>query len=700
MSGPVLTWLGETQPEFGPAGALAEDGPWRTARDVRGVQWLLLDVADSGTNTVSREVLEELDKQLNALRADPPEGLVIRSAKPGGFAAGADISMLRDMSEPRDARALLSRGHAVLDRLAGLGFPTVCVVHGAALGAGFELALACDCIIAVEGASFGFPEVNLGLHPGLGGTFRLPARIDPIEAMTMMLTGKTARTARARKLGIADAVVPERHVDAAVRAAIAGKLDHDGPGLTGRAMTVPGARRLAGARMRARTREKAPQDHYPAPYALIGLWEEHGDDAKAMQRGEIASFADLLSSRTSQNLMRAFFLRQTLKQAARGKDTIGHVHVAGGGVMGADIAALCAIRGKTVTLFDPDPKALARAVERAAAMCAEKHLDGLETRDALDRLIPDPAQYGVKRADLVIEAGPEDPETKARIHAGLEPEMNPNATLASNTSSLSLSALAKTLKRPGRFAGLHFFNPVASMQLVEVVRHANTFRTVTDQLAAFCGTLDKLPAHVTDRPGFLVNRALTPYLLEAIKLIDEGVEKETIDHAAVAFGMPMGPVELADRVGLDICLDVADSLHDNLDKPLPEVPGWLREKVREQGEVGRKSGKGLYIWQDDGTLQRNGAGPPPHPDLTDRLILPMLNACVECLRKNVAADPETVDGAMIFATGFAPFRGGPMRYSRTRGIDAIHRRLHGLAALYGDRFTPDAGWLDLESDDL
>lgn len=700
MTGPVLSHLGEIKLELGPASDARRDGPWRVARDSQDVVWMLLDVPGGGTNTISRDVLEGLERALDNIAADPPNGVVIRSAKTGGFAAGADISMFRDMTDPDAATSVLQQGHAVLDRLENLDCPSVCVVHGHVLGAGFELALACDWIIAVDGASFGFPEVNLGLHPGLGGTYRLTDRIDPLEAMTLMLTGKTAYTGKAKSLGIADAVVEERHVESAVRAAIDGSLARKTSGFTSSAMSLSPARAIAASKMRQKVEERAPKQHYPAPYALIDLWENHGDDREKMRTGEIKSFAKLLASETSQNLVRVFFLQQRLKDAGRGDDNINHVHIVGAGTMGAEIAAWCALKGKSVTLADPKTDALGRAVKIAAKVCKEQHLNALQTRNALDRLIPDTRQYGVNNADLVIEAGPENIKVKASIFDAVQAQMKPTAILATNTSSLSLAKLAKTLKRPSRFAGLHFFNPVSKMQLVEVVSHADTFGTVTDQLAAFCGGIARLPARVADYPGFLVNRVLTPYLLEAIQMMEEGHEKEFIDAAATEFGMPMGPVELADQVGLDICIHVADSLRANLPKPMVNIPDWLREKVDNKGEIGKKSGKGFYVWKDGeaqkkSEVQKNGTNGNPDKEIIDRLILPMLDACVECLRKNIVEDEDQVDGAVIFATGFAPFRGGPMHYSRHRGIKDIRERLESLAKVHGKRFRPDSGWRNI-----
>jgi len=690
MTGHVLDHLGETKLELGPAGD--RDGNWRTGRDADSILWLVLDKKDTGTNTISEDVIRELDAHITAAQANMPKALVIRSAKQSGFAAGADINGFDTMSD-EGAADLLQQGHDVLDRIEALPCPTICVVHGAALGAGFELALACDYRIVIDGAAFAFPEVQLGLHPGLGGTFRLPALIDPTEAMTLMLTGKTAHTKRAKSLGIANIVVQERHVAAAVQTAADGKIDKHEQGLKARALGFEQARSLIARQMRSQTEKKAAKEHYPAPHALIELWEDHGGDRDAMQRGEIESFARLLKTETSKNLRRVFFLRQQLKDAGRGEDQIAHVHVIGAGAMGAEIAAMAAIMGKRVTLGDLETGPLGAAVKQAGQICKDKHLSRIETRDALDRLIPDPHGYGIARADLIIEAVSEKMDLKEKIYAGLKGKMKVGAILASNTSSLSVDALSSHAPSKTRFAGLHFFNPVSKVDLVEVVKSAGTNAKTMNRLAAFCGTIGKLPAKVGDYPGFVVNRALTPYLMEAMVLMDEGVSKEVIDTAALRFGMPMGPVTLADQVGLDIGLHVATSLRDNLDKPMADISDALHKKV-EDGDLGRKSGTGFYDWSDG----------MPHPDadmseapqdLTDRLILPMLDACVEVLRRGVATSEDQVDAAMIFATGWAPFRGGPMHYARSRGIDDIVSRLKELEQSYGPRFAPDEGWQSL-----
>ena len=296
----------------------------------------------------------------------------------------------------------------------------------------------------------------------------------------------------------------------------------------------------------------------------------------------------------------------------------------------------------------------------------------------------------MRTADLVIEAVPEMLDLKRKIYAAIEPRMRPGAILATNTSSIPLQELREGLRHPDHLVGLHFFNPVSRMQLVEVVSHDQISADVLAKGRAFLGHIDRLPAPVKSAPGFLVNRALTPYMLEAMVMLNEGLKRETIDAAAQSFGMPMGPIELADQVGLDICLHVAESLKANLNRPMPDVSRVLRDKV-ELGELGRKTGKGFYVWKKGEAVKEHGA-PAPTEEMRDRLILPMLDVCVTCLREGIVEDEDIIDGAMVFATGFAPFRGGPMHYARSRGAENVRRALDILAQRYGDRFRPDPGW--------
>jgi len=688
MISQLRSYLKTSELELGGTKDALGDGHWRYALDDDQIGWLVLDRKDASVNTISEEVLRELARHLDQIQGGMPRALVIRSAKATGFAVGADIDALAKMDADATVQ-LLTEAHTILARLEGLSCPTIAVIHGAALGAGFELALACDFRVAIDGASFGLPEVKLGLHPGLGGTVRLPELVDPLKAMEMMLTGKTAHTKRAKDLGIVDLVIEERHLRGAVRAIMKGEVDKQSRGLMGKAFGLTAARSLAAEQMRRATQKKAPKEHYPAPYALIDNWALHGNDAKAMQKAEISSFARLLQSDTSKNLIRAFTLRQTLKQGGKNADDISRVHVVGAGIMGAEIAAWIAMQGKRVSVTDPDEDALGKMIQRAGEICKDAHKSSLATRDTLDRLMPDPRGYGVRTADLVIEAGPENPEIKAKIFADLSGQMKAGAILATNTSSLGLAGLTVHVPAKTHFAGLHFFNPVSKVPLIEVVSHADTGKATRDRLMGFCTAIDRLPVAVGDSPGFMVNRALMPYLLEALLLMDEGVSKTRIDRAALDFGMPMGPVTLADQVGLDICLDVAESLNKTLDTPVAKIPSMLREKV-EAGNLGRKSGQGFYDWSDGSPSP--DATESPSAELTDRMILPMLNACAECLRKGVVGSVDEGDAAMIFATGFAPFRGGPMQYARTRGYSVIHQRLQEFEKAHGARFAPDPYW--------
>jgi 3-hydroxyacyl-CoA dehydrogenase / enoyl-CoA hydratase / 3-hydroxybutyryl-CoA epimerase len=694
MDSEIMNVLGDRVLELGPtpdaSGTLSN---FRLTRDADGIAWLLFDREGSSANTLSADLIEELDKVLAELEARRPTGLVIRSAKKSGFIAGADVNEFRGVGDPRAVETEIGRAHAVIDRLESLRIPTVAVIHGFCLGGGLEVALACQMRIAIDGARFGFPEVMLGLHPGLGGTVRFTRLVNPMQAMPLMLTGKTIDARRAKSLGLVDAVTQERHVRNAVKDAVFGKLKRAAPGPLSTVLNLGPVRGLLASRMRAEAAKAAPQEHYPAPYALIDLWEKHGSDKSAMLNAEKRSFAELMVTPTAQNLIRVFFLREQMKKLAGSGNKVEHVHVIGAGAMGGDIAAWCASQGLRVTLADMKPDPIAGAMKRAADLYGKIMRKRTDVRDALDRLIPDMDGEGVRNADLIIEAVPEKLELKQKVYAGLEPKMKPGAILATNTSSIPLQDLRTTLQRPERLLGLHFFNPVSRLQLVEVVSHDGTDPQLLKEALAFVGAIDRLPLPVKSSPGFLVNRALTPYMLEAMVMLDEKVDKTVIDAAAEKFGMPMGPIELADQVGLDICLDVGDMLRSKFGDLLPPTPAWLREKVAK-GELGRKSGKGFYVWKD-GKADKSAASPStaqPTSEMIDRLILPMSNVCVTCLREGIVDDADVVDGAMIFGTGYAPFRGGPLNYARSRGVENVASTLRAMADKFGGRFTPDVGW--------
>jgi 3-hydroxyacyl-CoA dehydrogenase/enoyl-CoA hydratase/3-hydroxybutyryl-CoA epimerase len=694
MESEIMDVLGDRVLELGPRPDAG--GPYRNfklTRDADGIAWLLFDREGSSANTLAADLIEELDRVLAGLETARPAGLVIRSAKKSGFIAGADVNEFRGATDPRAVETGIGRGHAVIDRLEALRIPTVAVIHGFCLGGGLEVALACQMRIAIDDARFGFPEVMLGLHPGLGGTARFTQLVNPMQAMTLMLTGKTIDARKAKSLGLVDAVTQERHVRNAIRDAVFGRLKRARPGLLNSVLNLGPVRGVLASRMRTEAEKAAPHQHYPAPYALIDLWEKHGGDKPAMLNAEKTSFADLMVTPTAQNLIRVFFLREQMKKLAGTGNKIGHVHVIGAGAMGGDIAAWCAGRDMRVTLADMKPEPIAGAIKRAADLFGKIMRKRTDVRDALDRLMPDMGGEGVRNADLVIEAVPEKLELKQNVYAGLEPRMKPGAILATNTSSIPLQDLRTSLQKPERLLGLHFFNPVSRLQLVEVVSHDATDPQLLTEALAFVGAIDRLPLPVKSSPGFLVNRALTPYMLEAMVMLDQKIDKSVIDAAAKKFGMPMGPIELADQVGLDICLDVGDMLRSKFGDALPPTPAWLREKVA-RGELGRKTGKGFYAWKD-GKADTSFASPStsePTAEMTDRLMLPMSNVCVACLREGIVDNADVVDGAMIFGTGYAPFRGGPLNYARSRGVENVVSTLRALAEKFGGRFTPDAGW--------
>jgi 3-hydroxyacyl-CoA dehydrogenase/enoyl-CoA hydratase/3-hydroxybutyryl-CoA epimerase len=694
MDSKVLDVLGDRELELGPKAE--ESGPYRNfklTQDSDGIAWLLFDRADASANTLSSDVMAEFEQVLAALENQRPAGIVIRSAKRSGFIAGADVNEFRGVSDPRAVETTMARAHAVTDRLEGLRIPTVAVIHGFCLGGGLEIALACQSRIAIDGARFGFPEVLLGLHPGLGGTARLTRLVNPMQAMTLMLTGRSIDARRAKSLGLVDAVTQERHVRNAVKDAVFGRLKRAQPGLLNKVLNLGPVRGFLASRMRSEAEKAAPHEHYPAPYALIDLWEKHGGDKAAMLTGEKTSFANLMVTPTAQNLIRVFFLREQMKKLAGSGNKIGHVHVIGAGAMGGDIAAWCANQDLHVTLADMKPEPIAGAIKRASDLFGKIIHKKTDVRDAMDRLVPDLDGEGVRNADLIIEAVPEKLDLKQKVYAGLEPKMKPGAILATNTSSIPLQDLRSTLQKPERLLGLHFFNPVSRLQLVEVVSHDGTDGQLLTEALAFVGAIDRLPLPVKSSPGFLVNRALTPYMLEAMMMLDEKIDKLTIDAAAEKFGMPMGPIELADQVGLDICLAVGDMLRSKFGDTLPPTPAWLRDKVAN-GELGRKTGKGFYVWKDGKASKGSGAtsAAAPTAEMIDRLVLPMSNVCVACLREGIVDNADVVDGAMIFGTGYAPFRGGPLNYARSRGAESVASTLRALAAKFGDRFTPDAGW--------
>jgi 3-hydroxyacyl-CoA dehydrogenase/enoyl-CoA hydratase/3-hydroxybutyryl-CoA epimerase len=664
---------------------------WTLDFDPAGIAWLTCDVPNASTNVLSAQVLTDLAARLEEIRQRAATGVIVRSGKPNGFIAGADIKEFQGILNPDQGYALVRAGQAIISQIEHLPCPSVALLHGFVLGGGLELALACTYRIGADDASLslGLPEVLLGIHPGFGGTARSVRTIGVRAALDLMLRGRALRGPQALKVGLLDALAPQPELAGRARQFIERRPPRRAAPLPDRLLNLRAVRPMLAQRMTATVRRNAPREHYPAPYAIVDLWRQHGGKGEASIEAEARSISRLMCTPTSRNLVRVFLLQDRLKSLGNESSAdFKHLHVIGAGIMGGDIAAWAALRGMTVTLQDRSAELVRPALERAKTLFDKRLKVPSDAAQAGARLTMDVAGEGVARADVVLEAIFEDIEAKRALYASLEPKMKPTAILATNTSSIRIETLCQTLADPTRLVGIHFFNPVAQLPLVEIVHGTQTRPEIAADALRFARSLDKLPLPCRSAPGFVVNRVLTPYVNEAFFALEEGIPREVIDRAAVRFGMPVGPVELTDVVGLDVSLNVGRVLADAFKRPLPAV----LTRLVEQKKLGRKTGEGFYRWQD-GKAQRSpveDAAIPP--DLQDRLILPMLNEAVACWREGTVADTDLLDAGLIFATGFAPFRGGPLQYARDRGVSDIIRTLGELADRYGERFRPDRGW--------
>jgi 3-hydroxyacyl-CoA dehydrogenase/enoyl-CoA hydratase/3-hydroxybutyryl-CoA epimerase len=627
---------------------------WQLNKEAGGIVVATLDKAGEVANSLSAEVMAEFAVVLDQLELNPPSGLIVRSGKEAGFIAGADIHEFTQLDTPEKGRELVARGWDLFNRLAAVSYPTLALVRGHCLGGGLELALACRYLLAVDepGTKMGLPEVMLGIFPGWGGMQRLPQRIGPTAALDLMLTGKTIDAKRAKKMGLADECVPPRVMETAARQLLLSGRQRRRLPLLQRLLNGP-LKAFVVSSARQQVAKKARPEHYPAPYAIIDLWAKHDGNALAAP----AVVDRIIHSPTARNLVRVFFLQERLK--GFGKECefkAQRVHVIGAGVMGGDIAAWCALRGLTVTLQDQTLERILPALKRANDLFTKRLRDPLKIRDANDRLIPDVNGDGAAHADVVIEAIFESVEAKHALFKALEPKLKPGAVLATNTSSLKLEDLRPVLVRPERLVGIHFFNPVAMMPLVEVVAADGADPAAVQAACAFVRQIDKLPLPVKSAPGFLVNAVLAPYMLAAMHAVDSGINPETVDEAMLAFGMPMGPIELVDTVGLDIALAAGRQLADGA-----EPPHCLLRAV-ENGHLGKKTGRGFYDWSS-GRAAKAAAGQVP-AGLAERLVEPLIARTEKLVAEGIVADADLADAGVIFGTGFAPFTGGPLHYRR------------------------------------
>jgi 3-hydroxyacyl-CoA dehydrogenase/enoyl-CoA hydratase/3-hydroxybutyryl-CoA epimerase len=673
------------------------------------------DVPDSPVNVFNDAVVRELTEVVSFLEREPARVVVFRSAKPSGFFAGADVHHIRRIGTQAEASMVQSVGQELFDRIERLPFPTVAVIHGVCLGGGLEFALACRYRVARDDAQtkLGLPEVQLGLIPGWGGTVRLPRLVGLREALGMILEGKTVSASKAAAIGLIDRAIPietfEQEVAAFVEDRLAGRsarrpsrglgamvLDGTAPG---RALVLSTARKRAAKRGR----------DYPALEAALravraGLKGGHAAGLAA----EREEFPELLFGSVARNLIDLFLNREKARKPSTwipesvAPRKVKKAAIIGAGVMGAGIAQLLALNKIAVVLKDVNAELTAAGRKRVEELTQEAVKKGALARDeadaALRAVTATHEADALAGADLVVEAVVEREDVKQKVFRDLAARLAPDAVLASNTSALSVSRIAEAVERPGRVAGLHFFNPVHRMPLVEVVRGRATDDATVATLVELVRKLGKAPVVVADGPGFLVNRILFPYMDEAVRLVLGGVPGEVVDREAVQFGMPMGPLELLDQVGVDIAADVAKTFAA-LATDVGPTPARFAEMVKD-GASGKKAGRGFYEYRDGKrghpTRWAKAEGPqqPRHHEagelstIQKRLVYPMINEAAKCLEAGVVAEAWMLDLAMVLGTGFAPFRGGPLHTADALGVGRVVREMEELRASAGERFEP------------
>ncbi|MES2213199.1 MAG: 3-hydroxyacyl-CoA dehydrogenase NAD-binding domain-containing protein [Pseudomonadota bacterium] len=665
---------------------------WKVNEDDDHILWLKLDREGASANTLNAAIIQELSLLICYIeQAKHLKAVIITSAKASGFIAGADINYFRNFTDSEEIMPVIREGQKVYDRLEQLTVPVIAYIKGFCLGGGCELALACHYRIAVDDPKtrIGLPEVLLGIHPGWGGSIRLPRLIGAAAALDLILSGRSLKAKQAAKLGVVDAAVPMRLAEQVVRQfALNPPKRRECTGWQ-RYTNESFVRPLLGYMVRRQLKKKANSAQYPAPYALLDNWQKHGL-SRAAYDGEVVSLCRMLMTPSCRGLVRVFDLQEKLKKSAKEIDYHPkHVHVIGAGVMGGDIAAWCAYRGFTVSLQDLKEELIGAAVGRAYSMAKKRLKEPHLVMSMMDRLIPDPKGLLVGRADVIIEAVSENIAVKLAVLKAAAAQAKPDALIATNTSTIELMQLGESGIPLSKLIGLHFFNPVEKLPLVEVVVCSETSQDVRDRAVSFARQIDKLPLVVQSAPAFLVNRILLPYMLEATLMLEEGIEGPMIDAAARSFGMPMGPIELADKVGLDVCLAALQSLSQHTGDATPEI----LKKTVASGRLGMKNGQGFYTYTKGKKAKQAHISSDNIPsDIVDRLILRLLNEAVACLRKGIVDTPEDLDAGSVFGFGFPPFRGGPMHYIQSQGADALRQRLEALAQRYGTRFKPDAWW--------
>jgi 3-hydroxyacyl-CoA dehydrogenase / enoyl-CoA hydratase / 3-hydroxybutyryl-CoA epimerase len=670
---------------------------------------LTFDRPESGANIFDAATLEALNEQLDAVEQDASlRGLIIASAKKSIFVAGADLKTLLQGAQTGEMREFIGRGQQVFNRLADLKIPTVAAIHGASAGGGYEVALACDYRVASDAPAtrIGLPETGLGLLPAWGGCTRLPRLIGAEKAAEVILQGKLYSAQEALNIGIVDEIAPsDQLLDRAREKLRAGKRK-----MEGRAPASPASQELAPPK----------QSGNPAlarAYEIINKTLSIPPDESL--RLELEGIVDLGKMQSTQNLIRNFFLAEKYKKGTSRTppEKIVHAAVIGAGVMGSGIAQWLSSRGVTVILRDVAREQIDRGLANIENVYADAVKRGLMTEEKAKqgraRICGSTAPMELRDVQFVIEAASEKIEIKKEVFRELAMEAGPKTIVATNTSALPVSELAEVTVSPEHVIGLHFFNPVSRMKLVEVVIAKQTSDETRDRSLAFVRQIGKLPVVVRDSPGFLVNRVLFPYLLDAAELFESGVDPKRIDSALVTWGMPMGPLRLIDEIGVDITIDIGNTLEKAYGQRdhVPIVLLWLRD----QQMLGRKTGAGLFKYEgksqkpnDSLVKWRRGLhgepegveGPNIPPDkyrdprlrfnderLAHRLVFLMVNEAARCVEEGVVDSPEDADYGMILGTGFAPFRGGPLRFAEHFGIKKTVEELERLART-DEKFAP------------
>ncbi|HTL71296.1 MAG TPA: 3-hydroxyacyl-CoA dehydrogenase NAD-binding domain-containing protein [Candidatus Eisenbacteria bacterium] len=683
-----------------------------------GVGNLVFNHPDGDVNILTSAHLTSLDRALDGLasRSDLT-ALLFTSAKPRIFIAGADIREIEGITDPKDAFRKAEEGKAIFAKIEALKFPTVCVINGACLGGGTELALACRYRVASfsPNVKIGLPEVNLGILPGFGGSIRLPRLLGLTAALPLLLAGKIVSAEEALKIGLVDRLFPEQTlVDGAY--ALAAEAAAGRPvrkPAKKKWMTVfledtPPGRALVFSRAKKDVLKRT-KGHYPAPVEILKLvsrtWGRRGAEPFRL---ESEHFARLGATDVSKNLIQVFFLTEKYKKtrwtsAPAVSDGVRKCGVVGAGVMGGGIAQLVSARDIPVRVKDLNDKALSGALKEASSIyrgaLKRRKLRPWQVESKMALISTGLTNAGLKTCDVIIEAVIEDLGVKQKVFRELGDLTDPSTVLASNTSSLPVTKMAEACRNPERVVGLHFFNPVDRMPLVEVIRGARSSPEAIERTVLFARRLGKTAILVEDRPGFLVNRLLLPYMNEAAYLLSEGVEPARVDAVAEGFGMPMGPVELADQVGIDVGHKVAHVLEEAFGPRMKVAP--ILEEARKKGLLGKKSGKGFYVYDGkkkapNPELRPSKASGVSDEDARKRMLYIMINEAARCLEEKVVDSADTVDIGMMMGAGFPPFRGGLLRWADSVGAAAVVKDLERFQKeVDAARFEPSAYLRDL-----